>query len=413
MEKRHGLKQCLLVALALIITLVLTPAAVLGQTNSTIPAGTVQSQPAALVLSTQLPQEPQNQNREARLTLAVVGDIMLSRTVDKVIQRESWQVPFSLVPESIKTADIAFANLECPASFRGKPYPGKPEEVTFRANPASLFGLNYAGFDVVSLANNHTNDYGPFALLDTIASLNQLGIASCGAGTSKHEARKPVILERNGIRLAFLAYAEPIWSVVEAEDGPPEKAGVAVLREADIIADIQQATKLADGVLVSLHWGEEFHQVPRESDRALARRLIDAGALAILGHHPHVLQGAEWYRQGIILYSMGNFIFDMKDDATYDTAVAIINIHKIIPGLVPYRKMLTTLKIERLVYEPIHIIRGTYGPGILTEQDKKRIQNLIVSRLQQLNTTSYIRTDGCVEVRCPVLSASRQARIGP
>ncbi len=328
---------------------------------------------------------------------------MLARTIDKVIQRESWQVPFASVPESIKTADIAFANLECPASFRGKPYPGKPEEVTFRANPASLFGLKYAGFDVVSLANNHTNDYGPLALQDTLASLNQLDIASCGAGSSEYEARKPAILERNGIRLAFLAYAEPIWSVVAAEDGPPVKAGVAVLREEDIVADIQQAAKLADGVLVSLHWGEEFHQVPRESDRALARRLIDAGALAILGHHPHVLQGAEWYRQGLIIYSMGNFVFDMKDDATYDTAVAIIMMKKVPPVTVPYKPSTRPLMIESLTYEPVRIKRGIYGPGILTDQDKKRIQQLIVSRLKLLGTTSHIRTDGGVEVKSPDL----------
>jgi poly-gamma-glutamate synthesis protein (capsule biosynthesis protein) len=156
-----------------------------------------------------------------RLTLAVVGDIMLSRTVDKVIQNNSWQVPFASIPKTLQSSDIAFANLECPASFRGKPYPGKPEDVTFRANPAALMGLKYAGFDVVSLANNHTNDYGPRALTDTLLSLAQLDIAACGAGSSREEAHKAAIIERNGIRLAFIAYAEPILFFLKPPRGPP------------------------------------------------------------------------------------------------------------------------------------------------------------------------------------------------
>lgn len=336
-----------------------------------------------------------------RLTLAVVGDIMLSRTVDKVIQNNSWQVPFASIPKTLQSSDIAFANLECPASFRGKPYPGKPEDVTFRANPAALMGLKYAGFDVVSLANNHTNDYGPQALTDTLLSLAQLDIAACGAGSSREEAHKAAIIERNGIRLAFLAYAEPIWSVVEAADGPPPAAGVAVLREEDIIADIQKAAAQADGVLVSLHWGEEFQQIPRKSDRALAKRLIDAGALAILGHHPHVLQGAEWYKQGLILYSMGNFVFDMKDDATYDSAVAIINIKKIKPIGGQDNGAPDSLVIEKLTYEPVRLLRGTYGPGTLTERDTKRIQGLLANRLKALGTEFLARENGHVDVPRP------------
>lgn len=336
--------------------------------------------------------------QEARLNLAVVGDIMLARSVGRTIQEGGWESPFASVSESIGKADLAFANLECPASFRGKPYPGKPQNVTFRANPGALFGLKSAGFDVVSLANNHSTDYGPLALRETIASLEQLGIATCGAGGSRKEAHRPAIVERGDIRLAFLAYAEPIWSVVEAMDGPPAQAGVAVLREEDIIADIREAEKQADGILVSLHWGEEFHKAPRKTDQALARRLIDAGALAVLGHHPHVLQGAEWYRQGIILYSMGNFVFDMLDEATYDSAVAIINIKKIPAGTVPYKGDKARLVVEKLTFQPVRLARGSWGPGPMTEGDLKRLQNLIAERLRLVGSSCTIREDGLVEV---------------
>lgn len=339
--------------------------------------------------------------QESTLTLAVAGDIMLARAVDKRIQEAGWHAPFVSIPETIQKADIAFANLESPASFRGKPYPGKPEEVTFRANPGSLLGLKAAGFDVLSLANNHSNDYGPLALMDTIAGLQQLGIHTCGAGTSAKEARQPAILERNGIRLAFLAYAEPIWSVVEAKDGPPPQSGVAVLREADIIADIQAAVKQADGVLVSLHWGEEFHTTPRALDRELARRLIDAGALAVLGHHPHVLQGAEWYRQGVILYSMGNFVFDMQSDATYDSAMALINIKRIGEGTVPYKPGKTTLVVEKLAFQPVKLKRGSWGPAPIDKTEEKRLQNIIVDRLMRVGSSYRIPDSGLVEIIRP------------
>ncbi|MCA1949987.1 MAG: CapA family protein [Treponema sp.] len=339
--------------------------------------------------------------QESKLTLAVAGDIMLARTVDKRIQEAGWHAPFVSIPEMIQKADIAFANLESPASFRGKPYPGKPEEVTFRANPGSLLGLKAAGFDVLSLANNHSNDYGPLALMDTIAGLQQLGIHTCGAGKSAQEARQPAILERNGIRLAFLAYAEPIWSVVEAKDGPPTQTGVAVLREADIIADIQTAAKQADGVLVSLHWGEEFHKIPRAADRELAKRLIDAGALAVLGHHPHVLQGAEWYRQGIILYSMGNFVFDMQSDATYDSAIALINIKRIGNGMVPYKPGATSLVVEKLAFQPVKLKRGTWGPEPIDKTEERRLQNLLIERLELVGSPWKLSDSGLIEVLRP------------
>lgn len=339
--------------------------------------------------------------QETHLTLAVVGDIMLSRTVDEAIRNGGWQGPFASVPDIIENADIAFANLESPVSFQGKPYPGKPLNVTFRANPGSLYGLKAAGFDVVSLANNHTNDYGPLALRETLASLEQLEIASCGAGASRKAAHTPAILSRGGFRFAFLAYADPIWSVVEAEDGSPDQAGVAVIREEDIIADIREAGKQADAVLVSLHWGEEYKTSPKGSDRDLARRLIDAGALAVLGHHPHVLQGAEWYNRGVILYSMGNFVFDMRDEATYDSAVAVITMKGFPRGTIPYKKDRAPLEIEHVTYQPIHLAKGTWGPGPLSAADRKRIINLLTARLGLVGSKSVVTKAGFIEVLKP------------
>ncbi|GAB1484526.1 hypothetical protein MASR2M78_33440 [Treponema sp.] len=226
------------------------------------------------------------------LRLVAVGDILLARGVGRNASKNGWADPFRASQSLISSADIAFANLECPASYLGEPYPGKDSEVTFRAEPGSLLGIKYAGFDVLSLANNHMNDFGQEALVETLDALDTLGIARSGAGRNRAEAHKAAILSHEGKKLAFLAYAEHMWSVIEAGD----RAGVAIVEEKAMAADIAAARENADIVLVSIHWGEEHEGLPRERDRALARRLIDAGANGIIGHHPHVLQGAEFYK---------------------------------------------------------------------------------------------------------------------
>lgn len=327
-----------------------------------------------------------------RIELAVVGDIMLSRHVGTLIERHGWRLPFQGIPPQLASADVAFANLECPASFLGTPYPGKPAEVTFRATPGALLGLKAAGFDVVSLANNHTNDYGPAALRETLEALEILGIKSCGAGLTAMAARSPAIITVHGIRLAFLAYADPIWSVVAAKDEPEARPGVATLDEAVIITDIQRVKKQADAVFVSLHWGDEYTAVPSEKNRQLAKRLIDAGAIAILGHHPHVLQGSEWYQGGLILYSMGNFIFDMKADNTYDSALALISLY-IQPFRPPQQLSRQPVRIESCTFLPLKISRATGGPSRAEGKDAVRIQSLIVERNRLLGTKTQLQTE--------------------
>ncbi len=318
---------------------------------------------------------------EKSFTLLACGDILLSRTPGKRAAENGYRFLFAGVRDLVSEADISFANLETPASYLGSPYPGKPPNVTFRADPATLFGLAWAGFDVVSLANNHMNDYGARAIGETLDFLDLLGIARSGAGRDLEEARTPAILERDGVRFAFLAYVEPIWSVrgaysivafnslTRAEtkhhgpiprssgpENPSGTTGVALAVMEDVIADIRSLRESLkpDYLFVSVHWGDEHQHVPNAFQRALGRAAIDAGASAVLGHHPHVLQTLERYGGGFIAYSLGNFVFDMASTRTYESMA--LRLH------------LSNGKITHVDIIPISIPRGTYAPELSSKK---------------------------------------------
>jgi len=345
----------------------------------------------------------------ASLVLSACGDILLARGPGNSAASFGNNFLFEGAKEILKHSDLAFANLESPASYNGKPYPGKPPEVTFRAKPETLSGMAWAGFDIVSLANNHMYDYGPQALTDTLGYLDELGIARVGAGKNLEEARRPAVIKANGQSLAFLAYAEPIWSARGAKVDPAGNtlskkealyhdgqlfkklyeaasqdtlpyAGIAHCKLKDLHADIEFVKKKfnPDYIFVSVHWGEEHWNVPTKAQKLFGRAAIDAGANAVLGHHPHVLQGVEKYRDGLIIYSMGNFVFDMQAESTYQTAV--------------FHLELSGGKIVGLKIEPVYIARGLYAPALATGKQKEAILNNMLSWSKQLGTT-LVKTD--------------------
>ncbi len=292
------------------------------------------------------------------VTLLACGDVLLSRTVAARIERHGYRWPFRHVRDLVSSADLAFCNLENPASFVGTPYPGKPAEVTFRAPPGALFGLKWAGFDAVSLANNHMSDYGPAAIRETLDYLDLLGIGRAGAGVDETSARAPAVLETPGGRVAFLAYAEAGWSVVPAG---PDRAGVAPADPARMAEDIAALRRdlRPDYIVVSVHWGEEHERHPGPAQREFGRAAVDAGAHLVLGHHPHVLQSLERYRDGLIVYSLGNFVFDMSADSTYDTAALRIT--------------LQGARVRAAEILPLRIERGDYAPRPASPEEAARI----------------------------------------
>jgi len=249
------------------------------------------------------------------VSIIAVGDIMLARKIEKNMGMYGMDYPFLNVKAKLKNGDITFGNLECAVSDRGEKMPEKG--IWFRADPAVTGELKKCGFDILSIANNHSLDYGIDAFLDTQKHLLDAGIIPVGGGANIEEARKPQIFELNDIRIGFLAYTEMadiIWSYEHPMKlkATETKPGVAPFDPEIIVSDIKALSEKVDIVVVSLHWGTEYAYGPSQAQRQLAHQFVDEGADIILGHHPHVVQGVEVYKQGIIAYSMGNFIFDQN-----------------------------------------------------------------------------------------------------
>jgi poly-gamma-glutamate synthesis protein (capsule biosynthesis protein) len=241
-----------------------------------------------------------------------VGDVMLGDQTGERILTEGPGVPFAGVASVFGSADLLVANLECVISERGEP---EPKAYTFRAPPAAADSLALAGVDVVGLANNHSLDLGYEALSDTLQLLAERQIGWVGAGANDVAARTPLLVVRNGLRMAFLAYVDvPVetrshfdtrsWVATSAT------AGVAWAEPDQIASDVAAARAEADVVVVLLHFGLEGRTATTPAQRAQARAAIDAGAALVLGSHPHVLQAPEEYNGGLIAYSLGNFVFE-------------------------------------------------------------------------------------------------------
>jgi poly-gamma-glutamate capsule biosynthesis protein CapA/YwtB (metallophosphatase superfamily) len=244
-----------------------------------------------------------------RLILMAVGDVMLGRTIGEMIETEGPEAPFLYTAETLRSADITVGNLECPISDRGFT---EDKTYAFRAPIAAAESLAWAGFNLVNLANNHSLDYGPEALQDTLAYLAANSIQSVGAGMNETEAYAPVFIEVDGLRVAFLGFVDVHigrYDYSQWEAGP-DKPGVAWAHEERIRASVAAAKAQADVVVVLVHNGYEFMQSVVREQVTVAQLAIDSGASLVIGSHPHVLQRIDRYQDGLIVYSMGNFVFD-------------------------------------------------------------------------------------------------------
>ncbi|MCS6777573.1 MAG: CapA family protein, partial [Chthonomonadaceae bacterium] len=212
--------------------------------------------------------------------------------------------PFAPTRPLLRAADIAFGNLECCVAEGGSPLPDK--QFTFRAHPRTARALADAGFDIVSLANNHAWDYGREALAETVRHVRAAGVAVTGAGNNRAQAHALTVLERNGLRVGFLAYLGMFPPLLSESATLPS---VAMASVTSITQEVRAAARQVDFLIVSLHAGKELAKRPTARQRTLAIAAINAGADIVLGHHPHVVQPVEIYRSRIICYSLGNFVF--------------------------------------------------------------------------------------------------------
>lgn len=243
------------------------------------------------------------------IDLAAVGDIMLGRTVNtKMVAYHDYLYPYRKMHDELQSADLRVANLECTVTD-SVPIPSDPYTFTFVSSARAVTGLTYAGFDALTVANNHADGSGTGALLDMLAHLRGAGIAVTGGGNTLAEARQPAVISAKGVRLAMLGYdmVPPQGSFASASGG-----GLAPVDLTTLPQDVAAARDQADLVIPYFHWGIEYTKDPTTDQQHVARAAIDAGADMVLGNHPHWIQGIESYKGKLIIYSFGNFIFDQN-----------------------------------------------------------------------------------------------------
>jgi poly-gamma-glutamate synthesis protein (capsule biosynthesis protein) len=241
------------------------------------------------------------------LRLAAVGDINLDGAPAQA---------YGSVGRALKSADLSFGNLETAVSTRGKPF---TKEYNFRANPAALTTLKRAtGIDALNLANNHTGDYGATALLDTIAATKRTGIQPIGAGRNLRQALKPRVVERLGLRVAFVGFSE--IAPIEFSAGA-DRPGTAWANPSEIVAAVRAARRKADIVVATFHWGIELQTLETARQRELADVAVKAGAQVVLGAHPHTLEPVRRQGGALVAYSLGNFVFDAHSPDTTTTGI--------------------------------------------------------------------------------------------
>ncbi len=241
------------------------------------------------------------------VVVTAVGDIMLAGRWTPLLRQNGYGHSFNGVRNVLAASDINLANLESPIAVGGDEYLEK--KFRFRAEPQVAPALKAAGFNLVTLANNHSMDFGGEALAETLQHLRSASIDWIGAGKNLSEARKMALYSIKGKKIAFLGYS--LTQPIEFFAGP-DRPGTAPGYEKLVTADIAAARRQADYVIVSFHWGKEANSTVQAYQLAAAHKAIDAGADVIIGHHPHILQGIERYGRGIIFYSLGNFAFASK-----------------------------------------------------------------------------------------------------
>ena len=256
------------------------------------------------------------------IRVAIAGDVLLWGGVARQLDNKGHDgVIDPELAALMSGADLAFVNLEMPISEGGIPMDDK--QYTFRGKPGHLSLLSETmGVSAVSLANNHSLDFGMDAFLDTLEHLSRAGIGYAGAGKDLDEAKEPWVAEVQGRTVAFLAASRVIpvytWNATATRPGVLTTYDPANLNKA-----ITKAKEKYDYVIAYIHWGEEGSEEPKDYQVTLARGYIDAGADAVFGTHPHILQGFEIYKDKPIAYSLGNFIFTSSRP---ETCVAVLNI---------------------------------------------------------------------------------------
>jgi poly-gamma-glutamate synthesis protein (capsule biosynthesis protein) len=275
---------------------------------------------------------------ETKVSFVFGGDVIPHEPVKKVALKHArfsadgtplndhgWGHVFGPLAPVFRAYDVAVVNLETPVTRLQQ---REVKEMLFNAPPELLKGLTSAGVDVATFANNHCLDMHPEGITSTRELLEAVGLKTAGAGRTEAEAWRPLVLEKNGVRVAVIAVSR--WlNKFHNKGGPldPHVPVVPYLEEPirggrtfdEFFAHVRETADQVDAVIVVIHWGAEYVHEPLSHDKELARGILDAGALAVIGHHPHVLQPVTTPRlpdgrQGLVAFSLGNLVSNQDYD---------------------------------------------------------------------------------------------------
>ncbi|GAB4115783.1 MAG: hypothetical protein Kow00103_10820 [Candidatus Caldatribacteriota bacterium] len=331
-------------------------------------------------------------NKERILKITAAGDVFMPGTVrwsngDFVAaDEEKGKLVMDKVVDCFLNSDINFCNLEAPISDRGKPMAGRA--AAFRSYPSMAEVLKKNNITFVSLANNHSLDYGWEALADTMARLDSLGIGYSGAGKNIAEARQPTIIEKKGMKVGLLSYTTNVNTPLGFK-ASENRYGLNPIRISPFLPDhvnmddletmqkdVAEWQKKTDFLVVSCHWGISeggTHMVTRYQE-LIAHCAIDAGADMIIGHHPHALQPIEIYKDKPIIYSLANFIFALEEDFPRENIL--------------FQCVFSKHKIYEVKFIPCYMNQNNY-PEVVSPEDERGQK--IINLMRKLCTKYGIR----------------------
>lgn len=261
---------------------------------------------------------------DSLVTATMVGDIMLGRNVEKVTNRQGQDYLFRNVESYFKNADYSTANFDHPVTANDE-YPAQDKPILLRTDEQSVKTLKNLNFSVLNVANSHSMDYLEQGLNDTVKAFNQSKMDFVGMGENLEKASNINYQTVNGIKIATLGFTDTYTAYSAANDNDP---GILPAKPEIFIPLIQEAKEKANLVVVHAHWGEEYDTTPSPRQKGLAKAMADAGADIILGHHPHVLQPIDTYKNTVIFYSLGNFVFDQGWSASRESALVQYKLKK-------------------------------------------------------------------------------------
>jgi poly-gamma-glutamate capsule biosynthesis protein CapA/YwtB (metallophosphatase superfamily) len=287
-------------------------------------AGTSPSPPSG-VSPTPTPPSSSSPSPRAKEPLVIhgTGDVSLDPSYISTFAARGYGYAWSGMGGLFRRDDLTVVNLECAVSDLGTPV---PKEFNFRGDPDALPAMRDAGVEVANLGNNHSYDFGPDALLDTVRNVERAGVAPVGAGATQEDALAPALFDLHGRRVAVLGFDQVVDPFPEAV-ATASKPGTAAGHDSRLMIEaIRHAADLADVVVVMIHWGVELDTRPRPQQVALGHRMIEAGADVIFGSHSHRLQPMESYHGRPIFYGLGNFVWPNLSEAGSTTAVAEVTV---------------------------------------------------------------------------------------